>query len=211
MDWPSMKRRIQAPKQLLVEGRTSEIFFREWIEAIGLKDVIEVRDFRSLTELTDFLKVFTSYKEFKESVDSVGIVRDAEDKPAEVAFQSVGASLRAVQLVPPEKCGSFGNPPKRTGIFILPDCNQPGMLETLCWDALELNRAVAAELECVRAHFRCLSKAKVQTRNPAKAKVWTYLAGRGDFDPQVGRAAQHKVWDWNSPALHPLAKFLRDL
>ena len=36
MNWPSLRRPIQAPKQLLVEGRTPEIFFREWVEAMNL-------------------------------------------------------------------------------------------------------------------------------------------------------------------------------
>ena len=211
MDWPSMKRRIQAPKQLLVEGRTPEIFFREWVEALGRKEAIEVRDFRSLDELTDFLKVFTSYKEFKESVESIGIIRDAEDKPADAAFQSVCASLRAVNLAAPETRGVFCNAPRRTGVFILPDCERAGMFETLCWDVLEANPAIAAELECVKAHFHCLAGAKVQPKNLEKAKVWMYLAGRGEFDPQVGRAAQNKVWDWNSPALRRLDRFLGQL
>ena len=101
MEWPSLKRPIQAPKQLLVEGRTAEIFFREWVEALGLEGQVEVRDFGSLTVLTDFLKVFTGYKEFRESVVSVGIIRDAEDMPAESAFRFVCYSLQVVGLTCP--------------------------------------------------------------------------------------------------------------
>ena len=55
MKWPSLKRDILAPKQLLVEGRTPEIFFREWVEALGLNGKIEVRDYGSLDQLVDFL------------------------------------------------------------------------------------------------------------------------------------------------------------
>jgi hypothetical protein len=211
MEWPSMKRPIGAPKQLLVEGRTPEIFFREWIDALGLNGKIEVRDFRSLAELDNFLKLFTSYKEFKETVESVGVIRDAEDKPAAAAFQSACESLRKVGLVCPEKPGTFGPGPKRTGVFILPDCAQPGMLETLCWSILETDPKSKQAVDCVTAHFQCLGKAGVQTRNPHKARVWSYLAGRGEFEPQVGRAAQAKVWQWNSPALRTLSQFLRDL
>lgn len=211
MKWPSLKRDILAPKQLLVEGRTPEIFFREWVEALGLNGKIEVRDYGSLDQLTDFLKVFTGRKEFKETVESVGIIRDAEHQPAAAAFRSVCASLKEVSLVCPEKCGSFSVGPKRTGIFVLPDCDQPGMLETLCWTILEADSKSKPELNCVMAHLQCLGQANVQTHNPHKAKVWTYLAGRGEFDPQVGRAAQAKVWDWNSPALVSLTGFLRSL
>jgi hypothetical protein len=211
MEWPSMQRPIRAPKQLLVEGRTPEIFFREWVEALGLKGMVEVRDYGSLDQLIDFLKVFTGRKEFKETVESVGIIRDAEDKPAAAAFRSVCASLKEVGLVCPEKFGTFGAGPKRTGIFVLPDCDQPGMLETLCWTILEADPKSKPEMDCVMAHLHCLRKASVQTQNLHKAKVWTYLAGRGEFDPQVGRAAQNKMWDWNSPALVSLTGFLRRL
>jgi Protein of unknown function (DUF3226) len=211
MEWPSMQRPIRAPKQLLVEGRTPEIFFREWVEALGLKGKIEVRDFRSLDQLTSFLKVFAGRPEFKETVESVGIIRDAEDKPAAAAFQSVCASLRLADLPCPATCGVFNDGPKRTGVFVLPDCVQPGMLETLCWTILETDPKFKPEVDCVMAHLQCLGRAKVQTQNPHKAKVWTYLAGRGKFDPQVGRAAQNKLWDWNSPALLNLTGFLRSL
>ena len=183
MEWPSLKRPIQAPKQLLVEGRTPEIFFREWVETPGLKGQVEVRDYGSLANLTDFLKVFTGYKEFREIVVSVGIIRDAEDKPAASAFQSVCRSLQVVNLTCPEVCGSFSIGQPRTGIFVLPDCQQPGMLETLCWSSLEDDPKNARELACVMAHLDCLGRANVQTRNPAKAKVWTYLAGRPNRSP----------------------------
>jgi hypothetical protein len=211
MEWPSLKRPIGAPKQLLVEGRTSEIFFREWVQALGLERRIEVRDYGALSQLTDFLKVFTGWKEFKESVESVAIIRDAEDKPAAAAFQSVCASLRVVGLGCPARCGSFSEGPKRTGVFVLPDCDQPGMLETLCWSVLEADPNSKQEVACVTAHFQCLGAASVQPRNPNKAKVWTYLAGRGEFEPQVGRAAQAKVWGWKSPALRMLSEFLQRL
>ena len=211
MEWPSLKRPIQASKQLLVEGRTPEIFFREWVQKLGLKDQVEVRDFRSLSQLTDFLKVFTGYKEFRESVVSVGIVRDAEDKPAEAAYQSVCSSLQVVNLVYPETCGSFGDGTPRIGVFVLPDCEKPGMLETLCWNSLEAEPKNAKELACVKAHFDCLGRAEVPIRNPAKAKVWTYLAGRCDVDPLVGRAAQANIWNWESPALKKLSDFIKGL
>jgi hypothetical protein len=211
MERPGTQRPIGAPKQLLVEGRTPEIFFREWVEYLKLDKTIEVRKYGSLDELTDFLKVFTRRPDFEEKVKSVGIIRDAEDKPAKSAFDSVCESLRAVGLVFPQGFRSFGDGPIRTGVFILPDCEQPGMLETLCWSSLETDPKLRRQLDCVAAHFQCLREAGVQTQNPHKGRVWTYLAGLGKFDPQVGRAAQYKVWDWNSPALGKLATFLQEL
>jgi hypothetical protein len=75
MRWPSLEREIRAAKQFLVEGRTAEIFFRERIEAIGLKADVEVRDYGSLDDLGSYLRVFAKRKEFVEGVLSVGYPR----------------------------------------------------------------------------------------------------------------------------------------
>lgn len=207
--WPSLGRKIAAARQLLVEGRTPEIFFREWVAALGLGGQVEVRSYGSLNELTPYLKVFTGYKEFRTLVTTLAIIRDAEDNPASGAFESICAALAQVGLSKPERIGSFSAGTPRTGIFVLPDCEHPGMLESLCWSALESDPKLAPHLECVSAYLACLRKSKLEIANEAKARVWTYLSGKGQFDPQVGRAAQAKVWDWTSPALSPLAGFLR--
>lgn len=209
--WPSLKRPIQAPKQLLVEGRTPEIFFREWVAVLELGNQVEVRDYGSIADLTAYLRVFTARKEFREAVQSVAIVRDAEDQPASSAFKSVCASLGEVKLESPEQLGGFSSGKPRTGVFVLPDCRQPGMLETLCWSALEQDPRLAPQLNCVTAYLACRRAAQAQVHNEAKARVWTFLAGQGLFDPQVGRAAQKSVWDWSSPALADLGAFLKAL
>src|SRR2546421_9083660 len=121
MQWPSLKRPIQASKQLLVEGRTPEIFFREWVEALGLKEKVEVRDYGSLSDLPAFLRLFTTYKGFRESVVSVAIIRDAEDQPALSAFDSVCSALDGVNLPCPGALASFCSGTPRVGVFILPD------------------------------------------------------------------------------------------
>jgi hypothetical protein len=211
MNWPSLGRPIKAPKQLLVEGRTPEIFFREWVEAMGLKAQLEVRDYLSLNDLTPFLKLFTGYREFREIVTSVAVVRDAEANSASSAFDSVCAALRAVNLPCPRAIASFSEGTPRTGIFVLPDCRSPGMLETLCWSVLQADPRCAQHLECVTDYLTCLRKGNAEIRNETKARVWTYLAGKGHFDPQVGRAAQAKVWDWASPAFQPLSTFLKSI
>lgn len=208
-DWPSLKRPIVAPKQLLVEGRTPEIFFREWVQALGIP--VEVRDYGSIHDLTDYLAALKGRPEFQGGVNSLAIVRDAEENPAGAAFDSVCASLRAAGIECPAAMGMFGSAVPKAGVYILPDCKQPGMLETLCWSVLEANERHATQVKCVKEYLTCVRGANVQIENESKAKVWSYLAGLGKFDPQVGRAAQNSVWDWNSPVLAHLATFLKTL
>jgi len=209
--WPSLNRPITAPKQLLVEGRTPEIFFREWIEALGLKGTVEVRDFGSIDELTDFLKVFTGRPEFREGVKSIGIVRDAEKASPASAFASICSGLSAVGLASPLGIGKFSQETPRTGVFILPDCSGQGMLETLCWSVLASDPKNSQRLECVEGYLSCLRSAGVETANAAKAKIWAYLAGEGKFEPQLGRAAQVNMFDWAAPPLEALSTFLKSI
>ena len=208
MNWrASQQRPIQAGKQLLVEGRTAEIFFREWVGSTGLIGSIDVRDFGSIANLTQYLLVFSSSREFRERVTSLGIIRDAESDPATAAFQSVCESLHASGLTYPKTIDTFSDGMPRTGVFVLPDCNQPGMLETLCWQILQADASVASQTNCVTTYLDCVRQNKA-IQNEAKARVWTYLAGMGEFDPLVGRAAQAKIWNWTSPALTQLSSFL---
>ncbi len=47
----SLKRSIETPAQLLVEGWTAEIFFRELVEFLKLQTQIQVRDFGDIGSL----------------------------------------------------------------------------------------------------------------------------------------------------------------
>ncbi len=205
----SLSRPIKAPAQLLVEGRTPEIFFREMVEHLGFKDQIQVRDFGSIGDLTDYLKDFTQLADFIVTVTRLGIIRDAEDKPARDGFASVCASLKAVGIEPPDKIGEVEQKTIKVGVFILPDCQNKGMLETVCLEAVadEVN-----VLQCVDDYYNCLRAKSVSWPvNLAKAKTWTFLATKNLSDPQVGRAAQAKIWPWDSKAFERLREFLKRL
>ena len=110
---------------------------------------IEVRDFGSLDDLPAFLRVFTGYKEFRENVTSLAVIRDAEDKPALSAFNSVCKALTVVNLPLPGTMATFSGGTPHTGVFVLPDCQNPGMLETLCWSVLQSDAKSEQRLGCV--------------------------------------------------------------
>lgn len=205
----SLSRAIETPAQLLVEGRTPEIFFREMVEYLGLKDRIQVRDFGSIGDLTDYLKDFTQLADFIENVTSLGIIRDAEDNPARDGFTSVCASLRTVGIEPPDNIGEVVQKTIKVGVFILPDCQNRGMLETVCLEAVANEVDV---LQCVDDFYDCLRAKGVNwPTNITKAKTWTFLATKNLSDPQVGRAAQKQIWPWNGNAFERLREFLQGL
>jgi len=206
----SLNRPISTPKQLLVEGRTAEIFFREWIESTELKNELQVRDFGSVSNLTGYLKVFTALKDFREKVITIGIVRDAEQNSAASVFQSICSSLTTVGLTPPAALNSTSESPTRTAVFVLPDCDHSGMLETLCWQVLQSDPKLGDQLKCVADYLDCV-RHKTRIRNETKARIWTYFSGLGEFDPLLGHSARAKKWDWACPAFAKLSSFLTAL
>jgi len=209
-----MKRDVTAPSQLLVEGRTPEIFFRELVEQLGLTARINVRTFGDVAKdtLQTYLEIFTQRAVFKEKVIKLGIVRDAEANAAVGAFQSVCSALSGAKILTPSVIGQFTQSPLCVGVFILPDCNQPGMLETLCLEAAaecEANSPTKL-LPCVDEFFRCVATATAFD-NPTKARFAAYALARGVVDPQLGRAAQKRIIPCEAKIFGPLVEFLRQL
>jgi len=210
-------RPITTSKQLLVEGRTAELFFECFTAHLRIQD-LEIRSFVSVKEFNPFVKAFCARPEFKESVQSLGIIRDAEfilepgktdtvKETASRAFQSVCSGLEHAGQPKPGGLGIFTQTPPRIGVFILPNCEEEGMLETLCLKVVAPNHCA-----CIDAFFQCMEGAGIEKPgNMTKARTYAYLATQDIYDPLVGRAAQKGVWPWENPIFDPLRKFLRAL
>jgi len=208
----SLERPIKAPNQLLVEGKTSEMFFRELIAHERLADRIDVRSFGSIQKehLQTYLEVFSQKPDFKNKVRSLGIVRDAEEGTAEDAFRSVSSALTDAHLEAPPALFSFSQGEIKTGIFILPDNNSSGMLENLVLDAATESDP-AGILPCVDSFLACLERGNIDLRITAKIRTAGYLLGKGLTEPLVGRAAQKNAIPWTARAFQPVNTFLREL
>ena len=211
-------RPITQRKQLLVEGRTPELFFRAMISHLKLQE-IELHDFGGYTQLRPFLKAFCARPEFKENVHSLGIVRDAEftvrvgepktePQTVDQAFASVCGALESADQQVPAGPGVFTTAARKIGVFILPNCRDPGMLETLCLESVHSPQID----QCIEQYFACMARAgHPQPANMTKAKTFAFLAAKEIYDPLVGRAAQKGIWPWQSPVFKPLEDFLLTL
>lgn len=198
-------RRIESPKQLLVEGNDQRNFFQALIRHLTLSE-IQVQDFRGVNELRDFLSGFTIRSDFG-SVTSIGIVRDAEGS-AQSAFQSVQGSLRNANLPVPTKAGEreSGNP--SVSVLILPDESSPGMLETLLCRTFE-----GSEVDrCIDDFFACAAASpNVSINNPDKARAFAYLTTTPNPHHSVGIAAHQGIWNLNHEAFEGVRDFLQAL
>lgn len=194
-------------RQLLVEGSDAKSFFYPFIEKIEGYIDIEIQDFGSVNKLTDYLKAFVIDPGFRElPVESVGIIRDAEDKCADDAFKSVCMSLQKNNLPMPKGLSVMTPEIPHTGIYILPDCHNLGMLETLILQAVNDDPV----LDCIDSYLECLGKIEGnKPNNIFKRKFLSYLAAKGKkVKPLTGYAAKAGLLNFESPVYNDLKKFI---
>ena len=197
---------IESRIQLLVEGNDQRNFFKAFIDHLSLAD-IQIQNFGGVTDLRPFLSILVKRSGFQGTVQSVGLVRDAETS-AQAAFQSVQSSLRNAGLpVPNQPEERTGNSPAVT-VLILPGDNNPGMLETL----LNETFVNTPEEACINAFFECVEAIPaVSINNPDKARAYAYLTTKPNPHHSVGMAAKQSYWDLNHSVFDQVRQFLRAL
>lgn len=197
---------INSRIQLLVEGNDQRNFFEAFIDHLSLAD-IQIQNFGGVNELHGFLLALASAPGFRGTVQSVGIVRDAESS-AEGAFQSVRSSLRNARLPVPSRPEDRTDGSPAVTVLILPGNNRPGMLETLLCQSF----TGTPEEACINAFFGCVEDASgVPLQRPHKARARAYLATKPEPHLSVGVAAKRDYWDLNHPVFDQLRQFLRAL
>jgi hypothetical protein len=194
---------ITGPRQLLVEGRSPELFFEAMFPAIGLTN-IQLQNFGGIGDLSRFLRLIRNDPGFGTLVLAIGIIRDAEAN-ASSAHQSVCSALNSAGLPEPiQPFVSVAGPP-RVSIFCFPDCASPGMLEDLCLQAVIKDSAIP----CVNDFFDCLKRQGTAIPTPlAKARLQAFLASRPRPGLLLGQAAADNYFPWQDPAFDHLKHFL---
>lgn len=194
---------IAQHKQLLVEGRSDQEFFNALLRHLGIGDV-EVKNYGGKDTFRRFLNVFVRAPGF-DDIQSLGIVRDADDS-ATSAFQSIRDSLISVNLPTPEIALTPAAGYPRVDVFIMPNNADTGALEDLCFRALESDPA----MQCVSEFMQCIQdRSDVVPKNPAKSRVYAYLASKEDPELRLGQAAHRGYFPWDSSAFVQLIQFVQ--
>jgi hypothetical protein len=204
--FPTAPGEIKLSKLLAVEGKDCQVFMEALLLHLKISGEIEVRNFLSIQQMGTLIENLPDFSGFS-NVTPPGIVRDAEQHPASSAMQSLCGSLRKADRPQPSKpMGSAGEKPRVT-IYILPDCQNPGMLEDLCLQAVADDPAMG----CVEEYLQCLSRQNILPANRSKARAHAFLASRARSDLQLGEAAGKGYGNWDSPAFDNLKAFLKSL
>ena len=196
---------IESSIQLLVEGKDVKNFFETFILHFPMRNSAQIQNFGGVNELRGFLRSFVRTPGF-DRVESIGIVRDAEESSA-AARQSVDDSLRNAGLPVPGEGERHGGAPL-VHVLIVPDGEEQGMLETLLYRSV----ADTPVNRCIEDFFRCVGNLpEVDIRRPAKARAHAYLATRPSPQVSVGVAAREGYWPLDHVAFDELRSFLTAL
>ena len=201
------KKTLNSDRVLLVEG-TDEInligaMLSSW--DIGRVQVIEVGG-KDKTK-TNLEIVISDARAMGIELSAIGVLRDADAFPNR-ALQSVTDALRSLNLPAPNAHGAFIQGLPSVGVFILPDGTSPGAVEDLCWKAVKNTSAG----KCSTVYLECLEESRaLESKNPAKTLVHSYLAAQEEPSARVGEGALKGYWPFDHPAFDPLREFVRQL
>ena len=121
---------IKSAVQLLVEGNDQRNFFEAFTSHLSISN-IQIQNFGGVNELSDFLEGFVGATGFRETVQSLGIVRDAETS-AERSVPKCSVFVGADATLPvPDSPAERTDTNPAVAVLILPGDNRQGMLETL--------------------------------------------------------------------------------
>ena len=207
------KTNAKAPKKidkenvLMVEGQDEKNFFEALLKTFEKNEVVQVIDVGGKDKFNSVFPVLWNNKTVE--IKNIGFVRDAEDKKAVDAFQSIcNIIAKHDVLIPDEPCRIVKQGGKRVGIFIMPNNNDCGMLEDLCLISVQ-DTYIYQCVECFVKSYT--DKIDDKRYNLAKAKTLAYLSTQVPIVNSLGLASQQKVWNFENPCFSGINSFLKEL
>ena len=195
---------IKSAIQLIVEGNDQRNFFEAFTSHLSIANV-QIQDFGGVTQLRDFLEGFVGATGFRETVQSLGIVRDAETS-AGGAFQSVQSALSNAALPVPDSPAERTDTSPAVTVLILPGDNRRGMLETLLCESF----AATSVDHCIDDFFKCVeSLPDMSIERPDKARAHAYLTTKPNPHFSVGVAAKNDYWNLDHSVFSTVRDFLQ--
>ena len=201
--------RIQATKMLAVEGKDECNFFEALLRNERM-DGIQLVDIGGKDKFQIDLPLLTKLDGFR-NIEAIGFIRDAEALPGNSAFVSVCETLRKNNLPVPESIKRFADGKPKIGIFIMPDNQSPGTLESLCLQALEGQKIENCINEYVSCFYPDMGQAEKDKFNGPKSRVLSYLSSRAPIVNSLGLGAHYGYWDFSNGCFDEIKKFLHDL
>lgn len=203
------KLRIKSNQLLLVEGKDEVSFF----EALLNEQTIENFQVISVGGKDQFKGKFPALvkSEGFSEVNTLGLIRDAEENKANSAFLSICSQLKGNNLPVPKTINEvIKEKGMRVGIFIMPNNSDEGMLEDLCLKSIKKNSID----HCIEEYIQCcLDNLPDEEKNIkiSKAKVLAFLATKNPLVNSLGVAAKNGYWNLKDDCFDEIKEFINKL
>ncbi|MBN1565153.1 MAG: hypothetical protein JXA10_15015, partial [Anaerolineae bacterium] len=116
--------------------------------------------------------------------------------------------LQRANFSVPQRMKTVATGTPHIAVYIWPDCEHEGTLETLCLESVRRDPA----RDCVESYFACLEEQlDALPKAIHKAQLHAFLASRERPDLRLGEAARKGYWPWDHPVFNALKDFLRAL
>ena len=151
---------LTSDRLLAAEGLDECNFFAALMKQLPLRDV-QIRNVGGNIKFDEEFEALQRMEGF-DGLTAIGVVRDAEQDPAEKAFKSVCHTLEKFGLPFPTAPGKVSHAKvPSVGIFIMPDNASLGMLEDLCLATLH---GLPIE-DCLERYITCFFPAQRPEEN----------------------------------------------
>lgn len=210
--------KIESDSLLLVEGKDEVSFFKALLKKMDIKvkdeksnEGVQIHDAGGCYKFPARFKLLVKDSGFSQ-VRKLGFVRDAEKNEAKSAFDSICKVLKdtnALERLPcnigkVEEIGKL-----KVGIFIMPNNQDKGMLESLCLQSIKdmhCNKEMETYIECLKKHNENNS-----SFNSEKAKTQVYLASKVPIVQSLGLGACKGYFNFDDPIFDEIRSFLHNL
>ncbi len=203
------------PHLIVVEGRDDGEFYEKACQFANVSDKIEIRSVGSNTDFGGAIKLLAAVGSH---LQTIAILRDSEDDPAET-WRSACDCLERAGFPRPIQSGklSYERDGRRTAALIVPAADVPGAIETVCWSSLALHPLVA----CVEDFLQCAwandSGLKPTTQALIDKERIRALLAVGLSSPRPVEAGlrfievtrRSLLWDWSHQAFVPILDFVK--
>jgi hypothetical protein len=195
---------------LVVEGHSDLVFYAELLEHLGFASGdVYIQGCNGRSDLDAQLQVLIN-PGFLAEKTHIGVIVDADDS-AQGAAKRFTSLLRDLTKQRDVSVAGWTAASPRVGLWIAPDGEQPGEIETLVWNAWSPDPRNAQPKSCIESFVACMAKSGLSPKSPSKGLLSCLLAICNDEDPRLGPGARCKVFDFLRPELAPLLGFLRGL
>lgn len=193
---------IEKTKLLAVEGKDECNFFIRLLELLAITDV-QVLDVGGKDKFLEKFVALTKVAGFNQ-LESIGIVRDAEDQSANIAFGQVKTVLVKVDLPEPTILGQYTVDQPNVGVFIMPNNNSSGMLEDLCLSSI----SGTPLMTCIDIFFGCIPDIPT---NISKAKMLCFMSSKSPIMNSLGLCALNGHLDLTHTNFDSIKAFVTNL